>query len=34
MRLLWPITVKVKGNEAIEHHAIEHHVIDHQAIEH
>jgi hypothetical protein len=39
MKLFWPITVKVKGSQAIEHHviehqAIEHHVIEHQAVDH
>jgi ribosomal protein S12 len=33
MKLFWPITVKVKGSQAIEHHVIEHQAIDHQAIE-
>jgi hypothetical protein len=28
MRLLWPITEKVKDSQAIEHHAIEHQAIE------
>jgi hypothetical protein len=32
--ILCPITAKVKGSQAIEHHVIEHQAIDHQAIEH
>jgi hypothetical protein len=31
--LLWPITIKVKGSQAIENQAIDHQKIDQQAME-